>query len=249
MKKATLSFLLGLCLVLTNAAVAEDSALPQINLYTENYGEFNYSLNDRGFEHFRENIGGTSSEIVKQMFDLADIDYRMRLRTWKVSYKRAHERPNSGVYSTARTEFREKQFEWIGPVGRYSWILVKKKGSPIHINSLDDLRRSEIRVGGYEGSAVTVFLQKEGIEVSTLPDDSVTAQRLVEGQIDLWITSDVNGYKIADQAGLTHEIEEAFRIRTVDLYLAMNPGTHPEVLAKLRSAYYTMQAQGALVMR
>ncbi|MHA7880486.1 MAG: substrate-binding periplasmic protein [Saccharospirillum sp.] len=238
--------LLGLCLSLAIPFAFAQDALPRINLYTENYGDFNYTLDGRDFAHFRDDIGGESTEVVKQMFERAGIDYRLRLRAWSVSYERALERPNYGVYSTARTEFREDLFEWIGPVGQYSWILLKRAGNPLDINSLNDLRN--LRIGGYEGDAATTFLQNEGLNVSTLPNESLNAQRLAQDQIDVWVTSDVNGYKIAEESGFNN-VEEAYRLRTVGLYLAMNPATNPTVLSRLRAAYDELIASGEVELR
>lgn len=234
--------LMLLCACAIPASVfAED--WPRINLYTENYGTFNYSLEGAAFEHDIEDIGGTATEIVEKMFNEAGIDFKLRLRTWSVSYERAVERPNYGVFSTGRTESREELFEWIGPVGQYSWILLAKEGHNLNIDSLSDLRG--LRIGGYEGDAATTFLQEQGYEVSTLPNESLNAQRLANDLIDVWITSDINGYKVAEESGYP-DVEEAFRIRTVDLYLAMNPETDPRVINALHEAYDDLIASGEI---
>lgn len=240
------SLLIGLSLIVAFPAALADNHLPRINLYTENYGDFNYSLDGRDFAHFRNDIGGESTEVVKLMFDRAGVDYRMRLRAWSVSYERALERPNHGVFSTGRTEFRENLFEWIGPVGQYSWILLKRSGNPLTVNSLEDIRN--LRIGGYQGDAATTYLENQGFNVSALPNESLNAQRLVQNQIDVWVTSDVNGFKIAEETGFS-QVEEAFRIRTVGLYLAMNPLSHAEVLSRLHDAYDELVASGEIQLR
>jgi polar amino acid transport system substrate-binding protein len=235
--------LIGFCAI-PASLLAED--LPKIDLYTENYGTFNYSLEDAAYEHDAEDIGGTAAEIVKLLFEEADIDYKMRLRTWSVSYERAVERPNYGVFSTARTESREDLFEWVGPVGQYSWILLAREGNTLSIDSLEDL--NGLRIGGYQGDAATTFLQEQGFDVSTLPNESLNAQRLANDLIDVWITSDINGFKIAEESGYP-DVEEAFRIRTVGLYLAMNPGTDPRVINRLNTAYDSLVATGDIAFR
>lgn len=228
----------------TVSATAED--LPKIYLYTENYGDFNFSLHGQEYEHWRDDIGGSATEIVKKMMNEAGLDYRMRLRTWSVSYGRSIERPNYGVFSTARTESREDKFHWIGPVGQYSWILLAKSGNKLNIKSLDDI--NGLRIGGYEGDAATTFLQDAGFEVSTLPNESLNAQRLDQNLIDLWITSDISGYKLAKETGYA-DVEEAYRIKSVGLYLAMNPKTDPRALARLEAAYDTLVKRGEVNFR
>jgi polar amino acid transport system substrate-binding protein len=234
-------------LLFWSAASAADEHLTRdpdrLYLYTENYGDYNYSLNNREFEHWREDIGGSSTEMVKAIMADAGFDYRMRLRAWRVSYGRSLERPNHGVFSTARTEQREDLFHWIGPIAQYNWIVFRYAGSDVQVNSIDDLRN--LRVGGYDNSATTLFLEAQGIEVSKLPNDNLNPQRLARDQIDVWIASDVNAQALADEAGFP-DIEPALTVRTVDMYLAMNPQTPAPILQRLEQSYQNVVSQNGL---
>lgn len=232
-----LSTLLSM-LVLT-PLISQAESGTDIYLYTENYGRYNYSLNGRDFEHWRDDIGGSSTELVKAIMAESGLSYRLRLRTWRVGYERTLERPNYGLFSTARTESREQLFDWVGPIAQYSWVLFKYSDNDLLINSIDELKN--LRVGGYEDDAATLFLQEAGIEVSTLPNDSLNPQRLAQDQIDVWIASDASAYQLAQQAGYP-DIEPAFVIRTVDMYLAMNPDTDPAKLQRLHDAYDRVMA-------
>lgn len=229
--------LCSLLLVLPLYSQAETPT--ELYLYTENYGRYNYSLNNRDFEHWRDDIGGTSTELVKAILAESGLQYRMRLRTWRVGYERTLERPNYGLFSTARTESREELFHWIGPIAQYNWILFKYTGSDLNIERIEDL--NGLRIGGYEDDAATLFLQELGYSVSTLPNDSLNPQRLAQQQIDVWIASDASAYQLAEQAGYP-DIEPALIIRTVDMYLAMNPNTDPDRLRRLQQAYDRIMA-------
>lgn len=226
------SLLLSLLLVVAGGARAETDT--EIYLYTENYGHYNYSLNGRDYEHWRDDIGGTSTELVKAIMAEAGIRYRMRLRNWHVGYERTLNRPDYGLFSTARTESRENLFHWIGPIAQYNWVLFRYAGNDLSIDSLDDLQG--LRIGGYEDDAATLFLQSQGLPVSTLPNDSLNPKRLGQGQIDVWIASDASAYRLAEESGYP-DIEPALIIRTVDMYLAMNPQTDPALLQRLEQAY------------
>lgn len=218
-----------------------------IYLYTENYGRYNYSLNGRDFEHWRDDIGGSSTELVKAIMAESGLSYRLRLRTWRVGYERTLERPNYGLYSTARTESREQLFNWVGPIAQYSWVLFKYAGKDLSITSIDDL--AGLRIGGYQDDAATLFLQEQGFTVSTLPNDSLNPQRLAQDQIDVWIASDASAYQLAQDAGYPN-IEPALIIRTVDMYLAMNPKTDPDKLQRLHEAYdRVMTERGSIAVQ
>lgn len=234
------SLLFSLACLIGLPAVAEDDDT-QLYIYTENYGNYNYSLSGRDYEHWRDDIGGTSTEVVKALLADAGYDYRMRLRNWGVGYGRTLERPYYGIFSTARTPQRENIFQWVGPIAQYNWTIFRYEGSDIEVDDIDDLRT--LRVGGYANSATTLFLQDQGIEVSTLPNDSLNAQRLAQGQIDVWIASDVNAYDLAEEAGYP-AIEPAWIIRTVDMYLAMNKDTPVEIVNRLQASLERVQSQG-----
>lgn len=228
-------------LLLASTTVSADSTNPQVNLLTENYGKFNFSLNNRDFEHSVEDIGGSATETVKKIMAESDITFRMKLRKWTVSYERALTRPNYGVFSTSRTEAREPLFEWIGPIASYELALFVKKGSNIKISGINDLK--ELRVGGYQGDAATNILVAQGIEVSTLTNDSLNPRRLHEDLIDVWVAGVLKAHSLAEDSGYP-DIEKAYVIQTIDMYLAMNPQSDPEILAKLKSAYNKLIKSG-----
>lgn len=236
----SLLFLSTLLFLPATFAEEEDNDAEKLYIYTENYGAYNFSLQGREYEHWGDDIGGTSTDFVKELLAEADINYRMRLRAWKVGYRRTLERPNNGLFSTARTPQREELFEWVGPIAQYNWIVFRYKGSNVRVTSLDDLR--QLRVGGYDNSATTLYLQDQGIEVSTLPNDNLNPQRLAQNQIDVWIASDTNAYQIAQNSGFP-DIQPAWVIRTVDMYLAMNKETPQPLLDKLHQAYEVVKTR------
>ena len=232
------------CLLFCSLAWAEEVQIPhRLTLITENYGQYNFSLFGREFEHRGDRIGGTSTQFVKTLLARAGIPYIMKLRKWRVAYERALTKPNYGVFSTARTDIREELFDWVGPIARTNWVVMVKKGSPLQINSLEDVRG--LKVGGYNADALTQYAQSQGIEVTTLPNESLNPQLLQENMIDVWLTYDATAFLIAESSGYT-DIEVAYVIRSVDLYLAMNKETDPQWLAGLHKAYDELVAEGVL---
>lgn len=213
---------------------SDDNVLPRLTLLTENYGDFNYSLQGREFEHKESFIGGRSTDFIKELMARTDISYRMKLRTWAVSYRRALNRPNYGVFSASRTEARENLFKWIGPIGQYEIALFARADSDVRINSIEDVRT--LTVGGYNGSAATNLLEQQGVIVSKLRNDSLNPKRLHDDLIDVWVASDANAFALANETGYP-DIKKVFVLKTSELYLAMNPNSDPDILTALESAY------------
>ena len=234
---------LMLVAVLNVARAQDENTADHLTLLTENYGTYNYSLAGRDYEHSGEQIGGSSTEFIKKLMDHAGIPYKMKLRAWRVSYERALTRPNYGVFSTGRTELREDLFNWVGPIARYNWVIMVKDDSTLEINSLEDIRG--LKVGGYKNDAVTEFVQNKGIDVSDLPNESANPRLLHEGLIDVWVTSDVNAWTVAESAGYTN-MKVAYVIKTVDMYLAMNKETDSDWIDQLNRSYNALVKAGEL---
>jgi len=89
------------------SAMAADAA--HLKLLTEDYPPFNMA--DSGGR-----VIGLSTDIVRQLLQRAGISYDVELLPWVRAFNRAVLEPNTCVYSTTRTEQREHQFKWIGPV-------------------------------------------------------------------------------------------------------------------------------------
>jgi polar amino acid transport system substrate-binding protein len=214
-----------------------------LTLYTENYGNLSYSLRGQSHEHSGEWISGSAVNFVSDLLRLSGVDYRLKLRQWAVGYERALEKPNTAVFSAVRPEPGEARDDlyWIGPIARDDWALYVWRDRPVTIRSVEDLRN--LRVGGYRDAPSTEYLMSLGIEVSTLDDDRLNPWRLKHDLIDVWITSNHKAYKLAFEEGHP-DIMEALHLNRVDLFLALNPDTPPEVLGRLDQAYRTMIDRG-----
>lgn len=234
--KAACRLIIGI--VAIGLAQAEEKPLV---LYTENFGGFSYSTRGEPYEHSREWISGTAVSFVQDLLRLSDTEYRLKLRQWAVGYERARERANTAVFSAVKPTQQDDGFYWIGPIARDEWALYTRRGNPLTITSLDDLRT--LRVGGYRDSASSEYLRLQGIEVSELENDRVNPWRLKHDLIDVWVTSTHNAYKLAFEEGHP-DIMEAMRFRTVDLYLALNRQTDPAIAQSLDEAYRSMIIKG-----
>ena len=148
-----------------------------------------------------------------------------------------------GVFSTTLTKEREPEFKWVGPLISDNWIVLKKAGSPIKINKLDDLK--SYRIGSYKNDAPAEYLITRGIDVDETTLNTRNPKKLAAGRIDLWASSELSSPHIAKMAG-ENRGEEVFRYKSVDYYLALNKQTSDETVRKLQSALDGMRADGTL---
>ncbi|OTH89098.1 amino acid ABC transporter substrate-binding protein, partial [Pseudomonas aeruginosa] len=75
--------------------------------------------------------------------------------------------------------------------------------------------------------------------------DQDNAQKLMEGQIDLWATGDPAGRYLARQVGV-NGLKTVLRFNSAQLYLALNKDVPDEVVARLQAALDELRKSGRI---
>jgi ABC-type amino acid transport substrate-binding protein len=156
-----LSQIFSKLVLLTCLTLASPFALAQtIQLKTENYPPFNMSGE-------QDSIIGVSTEIVEELFKRAEIDYELELLPWQRAFSMALEEANTAVFSTTRTEERESKFKWVGPIAENNWVFLAKASRSLSVSNLEEAK--SLRVGGYQGDAIALFLADQGFDLDLAP--------------------------------------------------------------------------------
>ena len=231
--------------LLLMASVARAEIDPNYNvvLLTENFPPYNMAINGKNFAQ-EDNIDGIAVDVVREMFKRAGIPYSLTLRfPWDRIYKLALEKPNYGVFVTARLPEREALFKWVGPIGPDDWVMLARGDSKLVVNNLQQAK--QYRIGAYKGDAIAEHLEKEGLQPVTSLRDQENAKKLMAGQIDLWATGDPAGRYLARQEGVSG-LKTVLRFNSAQLYLALNKEVPDEVVQKLQKALDEMRQSGAV---
>ncbi|AYC34668.1 ABC transporter substrate-binding protein [Pseudomonas cavernae] len=240
LKRLLLTFA-GTLLVLSTAARAEVDENYSVVLLTENFPPYNMAINGKNFAQ-EDNIDGIAADIVREMFKRAGIKYSLTLRfPWDRIYKLALEKPDYGVFVTARLPEREQLFKWVGPIGPDDWVLLAKSDSPITLGSLEQAK--QYKIGAYKGDAIAEYLTQHKLEPITALRDQENAKKLESGQIDLWASGDPAGRYLAKQEGVSG-LKTVLRFNSAELFLALNKDVPDEVVQKLQAALEQMRAEG-----
>lgn len=188
---------------------------------------------------------GESLPIVQELMRRAGVDSEIMVVPWKRGYNAALNEADVALFPTTYTKLREKLFNWVGPLFRLKWLFIAKKGSGIIINSLEDAKRVG-SIGTYHLDAREQFLKQQGFRNLHSTVGSINNYRkLVDGRLDLMVTSSLGIVTAAKMAGVsTDELEVVYTIREVDLYVAISKKTDPEVVRVWKEAYQSMIDDG-----
>jgi ABC-type amino acid transport substrate-binding protein len=216
----------------------DDYAGSGLQIYTEEFPPYNY-LGPDG------KITGSSTEVVQEILSRRGEEAEISLVSWSDGYQRTLETPNTVLYSAARTAEREPLFSWVGPAGSYDFVFYAKNGSAIRIESLDAARKAGT-IGVVKDDARHQFLQENNVvDVATYPDDVSCVQALMAGDVTLWLGSSAIAAANIEKAGYApEEVVALYPVRTVELFIAFNKQTSPELVADWQKTLDAMKADG-----
>jgi polar amino acid transport system substrate-binding protein len=190
-------------------------------------------------------VTGFVTDVVREIITRQGIPDTIQLTSWDVAYKTALSNPNVVLFSTERTEEREKLFQWVGPVGKNSAIFYAKKGSGIKINSL-----AEARKVAAIATTTNWFTEQElkskgftNLVSSAVPATSI--KQLMSGKVQLSIFTDITVPEIVKNAGYSmDDLEPVFTVSNTYFYIAVSLGTPAETVQKWQSVLDGLKADG-----
>lgn len=207
-----------------------------LRLLTEDYPPFNMVQGDG-------HIGGLSTDIVRELLARAGIGYQIELLPWLRAYNTAVLTPQTCVYSTTRTEAREAQLKWIGPLVDNPWVLYARDDGPARLANLEAARG--YRIGGYAGDAEAQYLINHGFDVDLVASDVQNLRKLQAGRITLWATGKYLGAALIAREKAVH-LKLLLTFNTTSLYLACNHELADNTVHLLNNQLRGMQKDGTV---
>jgi len=136
-------------------------------------------------------------------------------------------------------------FKWVGPLYSQTWGFYGKKGSGLQINSLDDAKKVP-RIGTYYKDAKEQFLQAKGFRNLVSTNKNIANIRhLMQGSIDLWVSSDFNMPYLAQQAGVNPDrLELVYPFQKVENYIAFSNQTPDDLIKRWQQTLDEIKKDG-----
>ncbi|WP_105201236.1 MULTISPECIES: substrate-binding periplasmic protein [unclassified Pseudoalteromonas] len=229
--RTSLPLLCFLCALLSFNSAADDT----VQVVTELSPPNQILIND--------NIGGSSTDIVRHVLSEANVDADINIYPWARAFYLAKKQANTLIYSLAKTPEREPLFHWLGKVAYFRLGFVSLSSSKhINIKQLEDARAYRIAVQRDDISAL--FFVKRGFTVLQTTDIKHSYRLLLSGKVDLIIDDPNYVGAMAQQFNLpaSHlRFISAIEELSVYGYLAANKDMDATTVANIKEAFAAIE--------
>ena len=191
----------------------------------------------------KDKIVGIAADKVNLMMQRSKIPYKIELMPWARAWQSALEIPDSCVFSTTRTEQREKKLKWVGPLAYNTWVLYGLKERNVKLGTLEDARK--LTIGTYNADVRDVYLREKGYKVEAAMRDTLNPLKLMEKRIDLWASGPFKAHTLLEANGLSSKIIPLLVFNRTELYLACNLGVADNVIERLNKTLSAMNDDGS----
>lgn len=212
---------------------------------TETWKPYNYKENGQ--------VTGICTEIVKMVLDSAKIKIEndeIKLYPWARAYNLALNEENMLIYTILRTEERENDFKWIGPIinpDRF-YLFKNSDRNDIIINKLEDAKK--YKIGVLRNSVHEEYLKEHGFDNDNLFGVAYQKQnllKLLNNHVDLVIDTEPSLRLRSKQMNLKFEnFEKTIFLFENGYYMACSAKTSDEIVNRLRESFKKLKNNGKI---
>lgn len=186
---------------------------------------------------------GTTVDIVEEIKTRIGETADIEVMPWSSAFNIAKRKPNIAIFTCGKTEERvEHGFHFVGPVFTRSHTLFKRKGDPITIESVEDIKKQNLKLGAMMEDWRGFYFRKRGILVDFSNSHFVSAKKLLANRFSLWVISDLEAPIVMNLLSEPmDQIEPAFVFNEGDSYIMLSKETPQSVVDQWKKAFQAMQ--------
>ncbi|WP_285162880.1 substrate-binding periplasmic protein [Shewanella goraebulensis] len=178
------------CFIIMNVFLSQMVFASEITVYTYQHVPF--------AEQTDTTHQGLIIDIIDEMFSRAEIEYKVVFNPLKrglTMTKRSH---NVCVLPIVRTQQKESDYRWVGPVLISRYGLFSSKSQAIPLVTLQDAK--PLSIGTYLGSGISEYLTSFRYQVQVTNDDALNIKKLERNRIDLWAAELISAQALMRQS-------------------------------------------------
>ena len=230
--------ILLLCVLLANPLHAQEKLV----VLSESWPPFIYEKDSE--------VVGLVTEKVKEVLEIAQLDYQIKLLPWARSYGIARSTPNTFIYSIFRSAEREALFHWYCPLmDAEDGYLYRLASNTYSLKSLDDAR--QYRIGVMREDLTHQYLRDKGfierVNLDISADEDINLMKLISGRVDFIVQSPSAIRFRLKTLGLSTGVVVAELVllpeKKQQHCLALNIDSDPDLVRQLNTAFHLWQQQ------
>ena len=218
--------------------ISSSSWAEEYTIMTEELPPLSYEENGK--------ITGLSVELVREILKIVDHPDNIAILPWARAYMYAQDKPKHILFAMGRNPVRENLFKWVGPLVSNRTHFYKRRGSDVHIKSMEDAKKVKA-IGVVKNDFNHVQLESEGfknlvINVTVLPN----IKMLALDRIDLLPSGEIGLYKAVKKIGVDPNLIERTDVMIFDskLYIAFSKDTPDSEIEKWQKALDQIKENG-----
>jgi len=192
--------------------------------------------------------GGEATVFVRQLLDVANVDYEFSYQPWKRAYNFALRERNILIYPLARSQQREDLFIWVGELIPVNYYLVKLKSrNDIVVEKLSDAKNYRIGIVNFHVTH-EYLTQNDFRDLQPVNSNLQNLRKAQLNRIDLFPISDGGLLQLCKRHKLDcDQFEPVVKLSAISdgLYLAFSKNTDKTVLEQLDKGFKQMVTSGA----
>lgn len=194
-------------------------------------------------------LSGYAVDVVNLLFELNGDKGEIRVLPWSRAYNIALSRPNTMIFSIARTYLREEKFAWVGHLAEEHLLFWAHSESPIEqINSWEELTQLNISV--YLGTNPEQQLSAKGHKRLYSVDSPLTSlQMLLNGRVDLTLGSiEEIKFRLQRIGAKFNQVKPVYEMEELNSHLsiAFQVDSDKQLVARYRRAFAELEQNGTL---
>jgi len=190
---------------------------------------------------------GFGSDVVREILRRSNLSAPLTVLPWPRAYKMAQTEPNVGLYCMVRSVDREKQFQWVGPIGNTESRFYANKDSAMHIDSLDDARKAHGVIVLREGYNAQL-LERLGFKNLWPVNNATEGLRLllISGDKTLFlVAANTVPEAMSKTATPIDAIKPLMTVTKTQMYIGFSLDTSPALIGRLQHTLDTMKTDGS----
>lgn len=198
---------------------------------TETWYPFNYQV--------RESPRGISIDILRKVFERSNLEIHLedfKFYPWARAYHVAKNTPNSILFTTLRTENRENEFKWLGPIYIHKTEAFALNMRNIVIENYKDFDKYIIST--YLGDAQEELIQNIlGINIEKLdriPNPEGRFLKVLNGRSDIFFSSRISLISFSNTQNIDiSALEAIYELSRTGAYFAFPINTPDFIISNL----------------